>query len=188
MPAYASCHNLRRSRMIMPKVHAGSRLDNLVQIGHNVLLGRCCVIVAQFGISGSTVLEDFVRVRGQAAMAGHLRIGEGAEVGAQAGVISDIAPGATVLGSPAQPMKDFFRQIATLKRWQSEDSAALCCNMEYPLATSDDGTFASRLTHRCPQLRSPLRQSPSQWRGCRINSFQLGGFLSPSSKSCSNAG
>jgi UDP-3-O-[3-hydroxymyristoyl] glucosamine N-acyltransferase len=54
---------------------------------------------AQVGISGSTVLEDFVRVGGQAAMAGHLRIGEGAEVGAQAGVISDIAPGVRVLGS-----------------------------------------------------------------------------------------
>jgi UDP-3-O-[3-hydroxymyristoyl] glucosamine N-acyltransferase len=57
-------------------IGAGSRLDNLVQIGHNVLLGRCCVIVAQVGISGSTVLEDFVRVGGQAAMAGHLRIGQ----------------------------------------------------------------------------------------------------------------
>ena len=97
-------------------IGAGSRLDNLVQIGHNVLLGRSCVIVAQVGISGSTVLEDFVRVGGQAAMAGHLRIGAGAEVGAQAGVISDIAPGARVLGSPAQPIKDFFRQVATLKK------------------------------------------------------------------------
>ena len=66
-------------------IGAGSRLDNLVQIGHNVILGRCCVIVAQVGISGSTVLEDFVRVGGQAAMAGHLRIGQGAEIGAQAG-------------------------------------------------------------------------------------------------------
>jgi UDP-3-O-[3-hydroxymyristoyl] glucosamine N-acyltransferase len=97
-------------------IGAGSRLDNLVQIGHNVILGRCCVIVAQVGISGSTVLEDFVRVGGQAAMAGHLRIGQGAEIGAQAGVISDLAPGAKVLGSPAQPKKDFFRQIATLKK------------------------------------------------------------------------
>jgi UDP-3-O-[3-hydroxymyristoyl] glucosamine N-acyltransferase len=97
-------------------IGAGSRLDNLVQIGHNVILGRCCVIVAQVGISGSTVLEDFVRVGGQAAMAGHLRIGQGAEIGAQAGVISDMAPGASVLGSPAQPKQDFFRQIATLKR------------------------------------------------------------------------
>jgi UDP-3-O-[3-hydroxymyristoyl] glucosamine N-acyltransferase len=97
-------------------IGAGSRLDNLVQIGHNVILGRCCAIVAQVGISGSTVLEDFVRVGGQAAMAGHLRIGQGAEIGAQAGVISDLAPGAKVLGSPAQPKKDFFRQIATLKK------------------------------------------------------------------------
>jgi UDP-3-O-[3-hydroxymyristoyl] glucosamine N-acyltransferase len=97
-------------------IGAGSRLDNLVQIGHNVVLGRCCVIVAQVGISGSTVLEDFVRVGGQAAMAGHLRIGQGAEIGAQAGVISDLAPGAKVLGSPAQPKIDFFRQIATLKK------------------------------------------------------------------------
>jgi len=97
-------------------IGAGSRLDNLVQIGHNVILGRCCVIVAQVGISGSTVLDDFVRVGGQAGIAGHLRIGQGAEIGAQAGVISDVAPGAKILGSPAQPMKDFFRQIATLKK------------------------------------------------------------------------
>ena len=97
-------------------IGAGSRLDNLVQIGHNVNLGRCCVIVAQVGISGSTVLEDFVRVGGQAAMAGHLRVGQGAEIGAQSGLISDVAPGAKVLGSPAQPKSDFFRQIAMLRK------------------------------------------------------------------------
>jgi UDP-3-O-[3-hydroxymyristoyl] glucosamine N-acyltransferase len=97
-------------------IGAGSRLDNLVQIGHNVVLGRCCVIVAQVGISGSTVLEDFVRVGGQAAMTGHLRIGRGAQIGAQAGVISNIASGMAVLGSPAQPKRDFFRQVAALKQ------------------------------------------------------------------------
>jgi UDP-3-O-[3-hydroxymyristoyl] glucosamine N-acyltransferase len=97
-------------------IGAGSRLDNLVQIGHNVVLGRCCVIVAQVGISGSTTLEDFVRVGGQAAMAGHLRIGRGAEIGAQAGVISDVRAGATLLGSPAQPRRQFLRQVATLKQ------------------------------------------------------------------------
>jgi UDP-3-O-[3-hydroxymyristoyl] glucosamine N-acyltransferase len=102
-------------------IGAGSRLDNLVQIGHNVVLGRCCIIVAQVGISGSTVLEDFVHVGGQAAMAGHLRIGQGAEIGAQAGVISDIGPGITVLGSPAQPKQDFFRQIATLKKMTKDN-------------------------------------------------------------------
>jgi UDP-3-O-[3-hydroxymyristoyl] glucosamine N-acyltransferase len=97
-------------------IGAGSRLDNLVQIGHNVLIGRCCVIVAQVGISGSTVLEDFVRVGGQAAMAGHVRIGRGAQIGAQAGVISDIPAGAKMLGSPAQPKQDFLRQVVTLRQ------------------------------------------------------------------------
>jgi len=97
-------------------IGAGSRVDNLVQIGHNVRLGKCCVVVAQVGISGSTVLEDFVQVGGQAAFTGHVTIGRGAQVGAQAGVISDIAPGAIVLGSPAQPRHEFFRQVATVKR------------------------------------------------------------------------
>jgi len=97
-------------------IGAGSRIDNLVQIGHNVRLGRYCVVVAQVGISGSTVLEDFVQVGGQAAFAGHLRIGKGAQVGAQAGVIGDVAPGAILLGSPAQPRYEFFRQAALLKK------------------------------------------------------------------------
>ena len=97
-------------------IGAGSRIDNLVQIGHNVVLGRCCIVVAQVGISGSTVLGDFVQVGGQAAMAGHLRIGNGAQIGAQAGVISDVEPGARMLGSPAQPSREFFRQVATLKK------------------------------------------------------------------------
>ena len=97
-------------------IGAGSRLDNLVQIGHNVRLGRCCVIVAQVGIAGSTVLEDFVQVGGQAAIAGHIRIGQGARLGAQAGVISDVPAGAALVGSPAQPRQEFFRQVAVLKR------------------------------------------------------------------------
>ena len=79
-------------------IGAGSRLDNLVQIGHNVRLGRCCVIVAQVGIAGSTVLEDFVQVGGQAAMAGHVHIGQGAQIGAQAGVISDVPRGCDAAG------------------------------------------------------------------------------------------
>jgi UDP-3-O-[3-hydroxymyristoyl] glucosamine N-acyltransferase len=97
-------------------IGAGSRLDNLVQIGHNVRLGRCCVIVAQVGIAGSTVLEDFVQIGGQAAIEGHLRIEQGAKIGAQAGVISDVPSGAKMLGSPAQPRNEFFRQVAILKR------------------------------------------------------------------------
>jgi UDP-3-O-[3-hydroxymyristoyl] glucosamine N-acyltransferase len=62
------------------------------------------------------VLEDFVQVGGQAAMAGHLRIGRGSQIGAQAGVISDMPSGSRMIGSPAQPRGDFFRQVATLKQ------------------------------------------------------------------------
>ena len=75
-----------------PSSAPDTRIDNLVQIGHNVRLGRCCVIVAQVGIAGSTILEDFVQVGGQAAMAGHLRIGQGSQIGAQAGVIPTFLP------------------------------------------------------------------------------------------------
>ncbi len=97
-------------------IGAGSRLDNLVQIGHNVRLGRCCVVVAQVGIAGSTMLEDFVQVGGQAAVAGHLRVGRKARIAAQAGVIADVPAGASLAGSPALPRLEFFRQVAVLKR------------------------------------------------------------------------
>ncbi len=97
-------------------IGAGSRLDNLVQIGHNVRLGRCCVIVSQVGISGSTILEDHVTVGGQAGFTGHLRIGRRARIGAQAGVMADVPSGADVVGSPAQPVREFFRHVAVLRR------------------------------------------------------------------------
>ena len=98
------------------RIGAGSRLDNLVQIGHNVRLGRGCVIVSQVGISGSTILEDHVMVAGQAGLTGHLRIGRRARIGAQAGVMADVPAGADVVGSPAQPVREFFRHVAVLRR------------------------------------------------------------------------
>jgi UDP-3-O-[3-hydroxymyristoyl] glucosamine N-acyltransferase len=97
-------------------IGAGSRLDNLVQIGHNARLGKCCVVVAQAGISGSTVLEDFVQIGAQAGLTGHLRIGARARIGAQAGVMSDVDAGADVVGSPAMPVREFFRNVAVLRR------------------------------------------------------------------------
>ncbi len=103
-------------------IGAGSRLDNLVQIGHNVHLGRGCVVVAQVGISGSTILEDHVMLGGQAGLTGHLRIGRRARVGAQAGVMSDVPAGADVVGSPAQPVRAMFREIAFLRRLVRESS------------------------------------------------------------------
>ncbi len=97
-------------------IGAGSRLDNLVMIAHNVRLGRCCVVVSQAGISGSTTLEDFVVVAAQAGLTGHLRIGRSARIGAQAGIMSDVEAGAAVVGSPAMPVREFFRNVAFLRR------------------------------------------------------------------------
>ena len=97
-------------------IGSGTMIDNLVQIGHNVQIGRGCVLVAQVGISGSTRLGDHVMLAGQVGLAGHLVIGSGARIGAQAGVMRDVAPGETVMGSPASPAKEFFRQIAALQR------------------------------------------------------------------------
>lgn len=97
-------------------IGAGTWIDNLVQIGHNVKIGKGCVIVAQVGISGSTVLDDYVVLGGQVGVAGHLHIGKGARVGAQSGVMRDIPPGQEQLGSPAIPFKQEMRRIAMLNR------------------------------------------------------------------------
>ncbi|MCB1651168.1 MAG: UDP-3-O-(3-hydroxymyristoyl)glucosamine N-acyltransferase [Alphaproteobacteria bacterium] len=94
----------------------GTWIDNLVQIGHNVKIGRGCVIVAQVGISGSTVLEDFVAIGGQAGLAGHLRIGQGARIAAQTGVMRDLQGGQEYMGYPALPIRQFMKQVALLKR------------------------------------------------------------------------
>jgi UDP-3-O-[3-hydroxymyristoyl] glucosamine N-acyltransferase len=97
-------------------IGAGTRLDNLVQIAHNVRIGRHCAIAAHVGISGSFQIDDLVVVGGQAGFANHVRVGTRSRIGAQAGVISNLDVGAVVVGSPAQPAHDFFRGIATLKK------------------------------------------------------------------------
>jgi len=94
----------------------GTWIDNLVQIGHNVKVGKGCVIVSQVGISGSTVLEDFVMIGGQGGLAGHLHIGMGAKIAAQSGVMRDIPAGEEHMGSPSMPIKQYMRQVAALKR------------------------------------------------------------------------
>jgi UDP-3-O-[3-hydroxymyristoyl] glucosamine N-acyltransferase len=95
---------------------AGTRLDNLVQIGHNVRTGRACVIVAQAGIAGSATLGDGVQFAAQAGMVGHVTVGDRARVGAQAGVMNDVPAGADVVGSPAWPARETFRAFAALRR------------------------------------------------------------------------
>ncbi len=102
----------------------GSKIDNLVQIAHNVVVGRHCVIVSHAGVSGSTVLGDFVVLAGQAGVTGHLEIGAGAQIGAQAGVMENVPPGARIVGSPAKPIREFAREIATLKKLARRDGGS----------------------------------------------------------------
>ncbi len=102
----------------------GTWIDNLVQIGHNVKLGRGCIVVSQVGISGSTELGAMVMVGGQAGLSGHLKVGDGAKIVAQAGVHRDIAPGEVVGGSPAIPVGEWRRQSALLRRMTSGDKPA----------------------------------------------------------------
>ena len=97
-------------------IGAGTRIDNLVQIGHNVEIGQGCILVSLVGIAGSTKLGNGVVVGGQAGIAGHLSIGDGAQIAARAGVMGSVDPGTTVCGMPAVPIKKFFRQVATLSR------------------------------------------------------------------------
>ena len=97
-------------------IGAGCKIDNLVQIAHNVHLGRCCVIVSQVGISGSTKLGDFVVCAGQAGFSEHLTIGDGVTLAARAGVIHDLEAGRTYGGAPAVPIMQWRRQTVALTR------------------------------------------------------------------------
>jgi UDP-3-O-[3-hydroxymyristoyl] glucosamine N-acyltransferase len=92
-------------------IGAGTKIDNLVQIAHNVVIGKCCLIVAQAGISGSTKLGNGVVLAGQVGIKDHATIGDGTQIGAQAGVMNDIGPNKQVVGSPAIDAKEFFRQV-----------------------------------------------------------------------------
>jgi UDP-3-O-[3-hydroxymyristoyl] glucosamine N-acyltransferase len=89
------------------------KIDNLVQVAHNVVIGEDSIIVAQVGISGSTKLGSHVTVGGQAGFVGHITIGDNVMVGAQSGVMSDLASNQAYTGSPAVPHREFMRILAS---------------------------------------------------------------------------
>jgi UDP-3-O-[3-hydroxymyristoyl] glucosamine N-acyltransferase len=95
---------------------AGTVLDNLVQIGHSVRLGRHCVLCGQVGVAGSTIVGDGVMIGGQAAISDHIKIGSGARIAGKSGVMRDVEPGQSVGGSPAVPIRQWHRQTGALDR------------------------------------------------------------------------
>ena len=94
----------------------GTWLDNLIQVGHNVKFGKCCMSAAQAGFAGSCTFGDFVAVGGQAGFAGHIHIGSMCQIGAQSGVMKDLPDGSGVLGTPAVPQMEFMRQCIAVQK------------------------------------------------------------------------
>jgi UDP-3-O-[3-hydroxymyristoyl] glucosamine N-acyltransferase len=95
-------------------IGAGTKIDNLVHLGHNVRVGRLCLIMAQVGVSGSTTIEDGVIIAGQAGIQGHVTLGKGARIGGQAGILADVPAGATYSGYPGRPHRESLRAHAAL--------------------------------------------------------------------------
>jgi UDP-3-O-[3-hydroxymyristoyl] glucosamine N-acyltransferase len=94
----------------------GTKIDNLVQIAHNVTIGRHCIIVSQVGISGSVTLGDYAMLGGQVGVVDHVNIGEGAQLSARAAVFSDIPAGARWGGYPAVPLRQWARSNVMMRR------------------------------------------------------------------------
>lgn len=105
-----------RARFGRTWIKEGTKIDNLVQIAHNVTVGRHCIICGQVGIAGSAKLGDYVTLGGQVGVIGHIEIGDRASVGAQSGISKNIAPGTVYWGSPAVPLKDAKEQMASVRR------------------------------------------------------------------------
>ncbi|MBA2125118.1 UDP-3-O-(3-hydroxymyristoyl)glucosamine N-acyltransferase [Hyphomicrobium methylovorum] len=113
----------------------GTKIDNLVQIGHNVVVGRHCVIVAMCGISGSTELGDYVVMGGQSGTVGHIKIGTGAQIGGSSHPAHDVPPGAKYFGTPAKPLRETAREQALIKRLVAREKSN---NDDGPKGSSED--------------------------------------------------
>ena len=105
-----------RATLGVTRIGRGTKIDNLVQIAHNVRVGEDTVIVAQVGISGSSQIGSRVTIAGQVGVVDHVRIGDNAMIGAQSGVRKDVPDGGMVWGSPAAPHLEYKRQLAAMAR------------------------------------------------------------------------
>ncbi len=105
-----------RAKMNETVIGANTKIDNLVQIGHNVKIGMSSILVSQVGVAGSAEIGNGVIIAGQAGVSGHLKVGDKSVIGPQAGIISKLEPGSKVMGSPAMSYSDFMRLQVILKK------------------------------------------------------------------------
>lgn len=98
------------------RIGQGTKIDNLVQLGHNVQVGKNSIIVAQVGVAGSTIIGERVILAGQVGVAGHLSIGDGCRVGAKSGIGKNLSPNTDVSGIPAMPHGTYLRASATIPK------------------------------------------------------------------------
>ena len=108
-----------RARFGRTWIQQGTKIDNLVQIGHNVVIGPCCLIVAQAGIAGSTILGAGVIVAGQVGISGHLHVADGSILMAQSGISKDVPPKSILFGSPAKPRREYAKEQMYLAKIES---------------------------------------------------------------------
>jgi UDP-3-O-[3-hydroxymyristoyl] glucosamine N-acyltransferase len=116
----------------------GTKIDNLVQIGHNVIIGRHCVIVGQVGIAGSATLQDFVVIGGQGGVAGHITIGTGAQIAGASHAKDSVAPGMRMIGTPARTLREWGREQVALKRLLTAPHGAAAGKLAEGPAGSDE--------------------------------------------------
>ena len=105
-----------RARFGRTHIGEGTKIDNLVQIGHNVVIGPHCLLCSQAGVSGSARLGKNVTLAGQAGLVGHIEMGDGSTAGAKAGVSKDVPPNTVVFGYPAEPLAEAKESIARVRR------------------------------------------------------------------------
>jgi UDP-3-O-[3-hydroxymyristoyl] glucosamine N-acyltransferase len=111
-----ACTTIDRGTFQATRIGAGTKIDNLVQIGHNVRIGERCLLVAQVGIAGSTELGESVQVGGQSGFAGHLKIGDRARVYSKSAVFEDVPAGVWVRGIPAVSQREYVRRERARKK------------------------------------------------------------------------
>ncbi len=111
-----ACTTIDRGTFGPTRIGAGTKIDNLVMIGHNCQIGKHNVLCGQVGIAGSCVTGDYVVMAGQVGLADHVNVGTGAKIGAQSGVPADVPAGANVLGAPAMPLSDQKRMFIHMQK------------------------------------------------------------------------